>query len=41
MRYDFVSFRDRCGLDVESIIHAIRDCGFSNLIWKSVVPRSA
>lgn len=34
-------FCDRYGLDLEFAIHVVRDCGFAQAVWKSVVPRSS
>lgn len=33
-------FFDRCGMDVESCLHAVSDCAGPKAIWKIVVPRS-
>lgn len=32
-------FCDHCGLDVESIMHTVRDSTFPRAIWRSIVPR--
>ncbi|KAK8277284.1 hypothetical protein V6Z12_D10G255900 [Gossypium hirsutum] len=31
----------KCGKSIESAIHAVRDCDFAQLVWKSLLPRNA
>lgn len=42
MRRHLVSngYRDRCGLDLESNLHVLRDCPMAKRVWNHFVPRS-
>ncbi|MBA0696658.1 hypothetical protein Goari_003192 [Gossypium aridum] len=34
-------FCEQCGKSIELVIHAVRDCDFAQLKWKSLLPRNA